>query len=139
MSPEFSLNITSDNTAEISLNGCTVLTLGYNRTRPWDTIETTLNSKCDPDFKFSDLLQTLSQLWAHQNDTFTAQHGEILTPNKSTRAYVGISLPTHGGTSVVFTQFSDSPTEIDFDIPSHPLSMSRKCDTGPRSYCFGIT
>ncbi|WP_222723413.1 hypothetical protein, partial [Streptomyces sp. wa22] len=75
MSPEFTLNITSDNTAEISLDGCIVVSTGYSHTRPLDTIETTLNGNCDIDFKFSELLQTLSRLWAHQGEIFTAPQG----------------------------------------------------------------
>jgi hypothetical protein len=122
MTQEFSWHTTSDDLAEILKNGHPVLTAGYRHAYPTNTIETMLDSHCEPDFKFSELLRTLSQLWTHRSDTFTVQYGDAPTPNKSTNDYVSVTLyPKHGDTSVHFTQFVGSPTEIDFDIPSHYL------------------
>ncbi|MFF2163114.1 hypothetical protein ACFVWP_20705 [Streptomyces sp. NPDC058175] len=80
-----------------------------------------MNDTCGLDFKFSDVLQALSRQWKHQSGTFAVQYWEMPTSNQSTEGYVGVSLYVHGGASICFTQFADSPTEIDFDIPSHRL------------------
>ncbi|WDV52622.1 hypothetical protein PV963_20695 [Streptomyces coeruleorubidus] len=122
MMEEFTLSTTSDDMTQISRNGRLVLTASYRRTYPTDTIETSLDSECEADFKFSDLLPTLSEIWTHRSVASTIQEGDSPAPNKSTNDYVAVYTgPIHGGASVCFTQFVDSPTEIDFDIPSHHL------------------
>lgn len=116
------MSTTPDGMAEVSRNGRIILTTSYRRTYPTDTIETSLDNKCETDFKFSDLLPVLSRLWIHQSDVSTVREGDSPTPNKSTSNYVSVFAgPTRGGADICFTQFVDSPTEIDFSIPSHHL------------------